>query len=117
VSPLADGDGGLLENISGCFLRQLTQIPGYKPCSEAIDHGSRLELAYAPACTAPQAAKSEHQKSMRWDLLMLLARIVGGIEILEAKWSNSVTCVTYSPDFAQWKWHVSPGSTITLPGG
>src|SRR5262249_2826461 len=29
----------------------------------------------------------------------------------------AVTCVTYSPDFAQWKWDVLPGSTITLPGG
>ena len=27
------------------------------------------------------------------------------------------TWVTYSPDFAQWKCHVSPGSTMTLPGG
>jgi hypothetical protein len=29
----------------------------------------------------------------------------------------AVTWVTYSPDFAQWKWDVSPGRTITLPGG
>ena len=29
----------------------------------------------------------------------------------------AVTCVTYSPDFAQWKCHVLPGRTTTLPGG
>src|ERR1700733_689826 len=29
----------------------------------------------------------------------------------------AVTCVTYSPDFAQWKCQVSPGRTMTLPGG
>jgi hypothetical protein len=29
----------------------------------------------------------------------------------------AVTRVTYSPDFAQWKCHVSPGKTTTLPGG
>src|SRR6516162_5368948 len=29
----------------------------------------------------------------------------------------AVTCVTYSPDFAKWKWEVLPGSTITLAGG
>ena len=29
----------------------------------------------------------------------------------------AVTWVTYSPDFAQWKWDVLPGRTITLPGG
>jgi len=28
-----------------------------------------------------------------------------------------VTSVTYSPDFAQWKCQVSPGRTITAPGG
>ena len=30
---------------------------------------------------------------------------------------TAVTCVTYSPDFAQWKWNVSPGRTTTEPGG
>src|SRR5579872_3465444 len=29
----------------------------------------------------------------------------------------AVTCVTYSPDFAQWKWDVLPGRTTTAPGG
>src|SRR2546429_1196959 len=29
----------------------------------------------------------------------------------------AVTWVTYSPDFAQWKWDVLPGRTMTLPGG
>ena len=29
----------------------------------------------------------------------------------------AVTWVTYSPDFAQWKCQVSPGRTMTLPGG
>src|SRR5262249_33436217 len=29
----------------------------------------------------------------------------------------AVTCVTYSPDLAQWKWEVLPGSTITAPAG
>ena len=29
----------------------------------------------------------------------------------------AVICITYSPDFAQWKCHVSPGRTITQPGG
>jgi hypothetical protein len=29
----------------------------------------------------------------------------------------AVTCVTYSPDFAQWKWDVLPGRMTTLPGG
>src|SRR5580658_9290175 len=29
----------------------------------------------------------------------------------------AVTCVMYSLDFAQWKWDVSPGRTMTLPGG
>jgi hypothetical protein len=29
----------------------------------------------------------------------------------------AVTWVTYSPDFAQWKWDVFPGRTMTLPGG
>jgi len=29
----------------------------------------------------------------------------------------AVTCVTYSLDFAQWKWDVLPGRTMTLPGG
>jgi hypothetical protein len=29
----------------------------------------------------------------------------------------AVTCVTYSPDFAQWKWGVLPGRMITAPGG
>src|SRR5437899_1391206 len=28
----------------------------------------------------------------------------------------AVTCATYSPDLAQWKWDVSPGRTITVPG-
>src|SRR6476646_4366240 len=29
----------------------------------------------------------------------------------------AVTWVTYSPDFAQWKWDGLPGRTMTLPGG
>jgi len=29
----------------------------------------------------------------------------------------AVTRMTYSPDFAQWKWEVLPGSTITLADG
>ncbi|MGB2668779.1 MAG: hypothetical protein WAK48_32655, partial [Candidatus Acidiferrum sp.] len=29
----------------------------------------------------------------------------------------AVTCVTYSPDFAQWKWDVLPGRMTTAPGG
>src|SRR5215467_11730826 len=29
----------------------------------------------------------------------------------------AVTCMTYSPDFAQWKWEVLSGSTITFAGG
>src|ERR1700689_5239953 len=29
----------------------------------------------------------------------------------------AVTCVMYSLDFAQWKWDVLPGRTMTLPGG
>src|SRR6266568_3818266 len=29
----------------------------------------------------------------------------------------AVTWVTYSPDFAQWKWDVLPGRTMTLPAG
>ena len=29
----------------------------------------------------------------------------------------AVTWVMYSPDFAQWKWAVLPGRTMTLPGG
>src|SRR5271154_195039 len=29
----------------------------------------------------------------------------------------AVICVTYSPDFAQWKWCVLPGRMITAPGG
>src|SRR3977135_2221995 len=29
----------------------------------------------------------------------------------------AVTWVTYSPDFAQWKWGVPPGRTMTAPGG
>ena len=28
----------------------------------------------------------------------------------------AVICVTYSPDFAQWKWDVLPGRMITVPG-
>jgi hypothetical protein len=28
----------------------------------------------------------------------------------------AVTWVTYSPDFAQWKWGWPPGRTMTLPG-
>ena len=29
----------------------------------------------------------------------------------------AVTWAMYSPDFAQWKCQVSPGRTMTLPGG
>src|SRR5580658_3027179 len=30
---------------------------------------------------------------------------------------SALTCVMYSPDFAQWKWGVWPGRMITAPGG
>ena len=41
-------------------------------------------------------------------LILMYSRPIGPI---------AVTCVTYSPDIAQWKWGVSPGRTRTLPGG
>jgi hypothetical protein len=28
----------------------------------------------------------------------------------------ALTCVMYSPDFAQWKWGWPPGKITTLPG-
>ena len=51
------------------------------------------------------------------DSSVLMARIVVRVVIFEAKRPIAITCVTYSPDFAQWKCQVSPGKTMTLPGG
>jgi hypothetical protein len=47
----------------------------------------------------------------------LLARIIGGIEMFRAKRTDCRHLREYSPDFAQWKWGVLPGRTMTLAGG
>src|ERR1700683_4311781 len=53
--------------------------------------------------------------------LLELAHLVRG-SLLGSTYSRligptAVTCVTYSPDFAQWKGRVPPGRTTTGPGG
>lgn len=48
----------------------------------------------------------------------LVPRIVLQAHVFKAKRTDrGYLRDTYSPDFAQWKWGVSPGRTITLPGG
>jgi hypothetical protein len=48
---------------------------------------------------------------------ILPARIVAGIVVFESERPMALTWATCSPDFAQWKRHVSPGRTTRLRGG
>jgi len=101
-------------NESRCFFDHLRV---YAPCSKVINgrlksNSSRATLQW---CSKLKIRKLVLLVGLSYELLFRGSSFA--LRYSSPSGPIAVTCVTYSPDFAQWKWGVSPGRMITAPGG